>query len=172
MNRAVGFAGVFLGIIFCLQAAAGVPDAYIDMEPGFFQGPPKVVIDGKDLHRGFLFLGYDGLAKAVRENSTALEYAQKHEKYAQWAGIAIWGGVGASLAYLAIAEPGNVSSSLDWGIFSAGLITGIFFERRATAYLFKAINSYNGVDPSKTSEVGLSITPMTSGAALSLSYNF
>ena len=151
---------------------AQAPKAYLDMDPGFFEDGSVVTVNGRTLPRSIWVPGrYYGLAAAMKDNPQASRYAEKHDEYAVWSGVALWGGLGGAITYI-LAARGNVNYGIYWGVFGAGLITSIALQKASLAYLYKAINSYNGTEPSKQSRFDFSIAPVANGAALGLNYSF
>ena len=156
--------------IFSSSAFAHPPKAYMTTEPGFFSGGPKVIVNGIDVaHQGFA--GGFHLEEVMKSNPLAVEYARKHVEYSKWANIALWGGLGGAIGYLVASRP-NTNFGVYWGIFATGLITAAGFGKASQSYLFKAINTYNGIDASKTSQLGFSFAPIQNGGTLSLNYDF
>lgn len=159
---------LFIAVTFSFSAMAHPPKAYMSVEPGFFDGGPKVFVNGFEIKPSFS--GYD-LTHAMKDNALAVEYAKKHMEYSKWAGISLWGGLGAAVGYLVASRP-NTNFGVYWGVFAAGLFTAAGLGKASQSYLFKAINTYNGVDTKKTSQLGFSIAPIENGGVLGMNLDF
>lgn len=146
--------------VFSFTAWAHPPKAYITMEPGLFSGA-EIVVNGK-VAKDF--------AEAMKDNSLAYEFAKKHRSYAIWANVALFGGLGGALIYLAASRP-DTNFGTYWSIFGAGFITSIGFAKASQSYFHKAINAYNGVD-GMSSQYHFSVTPIENGGAAMVSHDF
>jgi hypothetical protein len=161
-------------IFSCGQyVSAQTPKAYFDMDPGFFSGGQVLVVNDRELTPGILSPGKFNISELMRENVKAYELAKKHEDYATWSGIALWGGVGGAIAYLATSRDLNHQTyQTYWGIFGVGLIASAALQKASIAYLYKAINAFNGVTNTPTATFGFSIRPLAEGATLGLDFSF
>ncbi|HVJ64237.1 MAG TPA: hypothetical protein VM901_03180 [Bdellovibrionota bacterium] len=148
------------------MAQAAGPQAYLNMEPGFF-GMTTVVVDGKTYKSGLSTPGYFLIADAMSSNPLAAEYARKHRSYAIWGQVSVGAGLAGALTYLFTRPETEVNYPTYWLIFSAGLLTGLIFQKSSYAYLNKAINAYNGVELAD-----LYVTPALGGAQLGLAFRF
>ncbi len=153
-------------ILFSSAALAQKPKAHITLKPGLFGGAPVVHVDGNEIKPSFGLLGAYRLSDAMKSNSLAAEYARKHESYGRWASGVLWGGLGAALGYLAFTKKEDVSYTAYWLIFGTGFVTSAVLQRSSMAYLFKAMNAYNGIDAQ------LTLLPTHEGAQLSLALKF
>ena len=161
---------LFICFIFSSSALAHPPKAYMTTEPGFFSGPPKVTVNGIDVAPQGWAGGFY-LEEVMKSNPLAVEYAQKHVEYSKWANIALWGGLGGAIGYLVASRP-NTNFGVYWGIFATGLITAAGLGKASQSYLLKSINTYNGVDTNKTSQLDFSIMPIQNGGTFAFSYSF
>lgn len=166
-------------------ALASETRAYLTSEPGFFSAPkPKVTIDNRTFESGAFEMGYE-VADAMKSNPVAYEWAKKHESYSTISSIALWGSYAAGLALLfSIPEPTAEQSykeqrrsTLDAYIvvLSVGIFTAIGCKKAADAYLYRAINAFNGVSDGSTppqTKLGIDIVPVRDGASLAMQLEF
>jgi len=149
-NRERGFfsmkhiASVFLCLLVSSFAslASAEPLAYIDMGEGFFDRP-AVVVNNKRIDAGFWTFGFN-LSAAMAGRPEAAEWAAKHERAIFHAGVGYSVGIGGAITYAAFVNT-NSDVGIFLGILLAGLLYGGYNQKLAQSYLFKAINSYNGV---------------------------
>ncbi|MBK7890358.1 MAG: hypothetical protein IPJ84_05755 [Bdellovibrionales bacterium] len=157
-------------------AFAGETHAFITSEPGFFAAPmPTIHIDGKVHKMGTFEMGYE-VAEAMRSNPVAYEWAKKHEAYSTVSSVALWGSYAAALAYLLSARSDDRNAGgIYWGIIGVGLLTAIGCKKAADAYLYRAINAFNGVSDGSTppqTKLGIDIVPVRDGASLAMQLEF
>lgn len=161
-------------------AFAGETRAFITSEPGFFAATmPTIHIDGKDHKMGTFEMGYE-VAEAMRSNPVAYEWAKKHETYSTVSSIALWGGYAAALALVLSSPPSTQrdvrrTETLYWTILGVGIFTAIGCKKAADAYLYRAINAFNGVNDGSTppqTKLGIDVLPVRDGASLALQLEF
>lgn len=134
--------------------ASAEPLAYIDMGEGFFDRP-AVVVNNKRIDAGFWTFGFD-LSAAMARNPAAAEWAAKHDRAIVHAGVGYGVGLGGAITYAAFVNKNN-DAGIFLGILLAGLLYGGYHQKLAQSYLFKAINSYNGVAASREARFSVSI---------------
>ena len=160
---------VVFAFSLCTQAA---PKAYL-FSDSFFDGD-HVSVDGKVISLQFWSGGYSGLPDAMSSNPESLEYAHRHLTDAKIGSTLIWAGLAGALIYgFSTAHTGHFDAGTYWGIFFAGLLPGVVFQRLAIINLLKAVNIYNGVSVPKTSgSLDFKFIPESSGGALALAFGF
>lgn len=171
MKISNAFVTFFVLFSSCFPAHAHPPKAYIDASPGFFSGAPTLTVNGKEISSDVWSFGRYEISEAMKDHPQAYEYAQKHESYGRWAGITFWTGIGGALAYALTARE-SYNSGVYFLILFGGVFGGAFLGKAAGAYLFKAMNAYNGVEPARASKLDLYLVPVPGGAGVSLGYNF
>lgn len=162
---------LFLSSALSLVSQADPPKAYIDIGASIFFEAQTVTINGKELHPAAFSMGKYDLAANMKDNPIAVLLAEKHESYAKWSGIVLWTGLGAAIGYL-YAAPDRPNMNVYWGIFGTSFVTALFLQKFSIAYLFKAINAYNGVESTRSAQLDFSLLPLKNGAALGLNYQF
>lgn len=168
---AVATAGASGSVAFARETRA-----YITSEPGFFSlAMPVVHVDGTDHKVGTFEMGYE-VADAMKSNPVAYEWAKKHEAYSTASSIALWGSYAAGLAYLFSARSDDRNAEgVHWVIIGVGLFTAIGCKKAADAYLYRAINAFNGVSDGSTppqTKLGIDIVPVRDGASLAMQLEF
>lgn len=171
---------LFTAMVVPSTTLAAETRAYFTSDPSFFTwgNPTHVYVDGKEHKMAAFEMGYE-IAEAMKSNPIAYEWAKKHEAYSTASSIALWGGYAAALAIL-ISSPRDRESvdttlSAYWTVFGVGLFTAIGCKQAADAYLYRAINAFNGVNdgtaPPQTN-LGIDILPTRDGASLALQLEF
>jgi hypothetical protein len=160
-----------LSLTFSSTAFALAPRAYLEMSPSFWAGPPKLKVNGKTIRRRTFIPGYS-FSQEMGTNTRARELAEKHEAYSMWAGISAGVALAGALTYLVSVDSDDYDSGIYFSILILGLIPSIVLNKTATAYLFGAVNAYNGIDDRYESRLSFNLVPVKEGARAGVSLSF
>lgn len=154
-----------LALSFCisLQSFATSGAAYLDQELSGWASP-HLVVDDKVYDMG-QWAPYYGIENVFEEGSPAAQYAKLHVKHATRAAWGIWGGIG---VYAATALATDRNDPSDDEVLLGGLaillgavLYGGYQAGLSRAYLYKAINSHNGIEPmSRRTDLSLNNTQL------------
>ena len=161
---------VLLAVALGVSSLAGVAQAevkaHINMEESFWSDP-NLTVDGKHFEFNAL-TGYKGLTEAMASNPQAAAYAEKYQNSLFWGNTFLFGGLATAIIYaMATASDDEFNSGTYWAIFLGGFIPGVYNLKYSQVYLYKAINTYNGIN-GKTSRSNQQNAPL----GLALKFHF
>lgn len=144
--------------------AQTAPKAYITHDGGLFDTPK--------LHVDSTVVKFGEMAEAFKSNPEAYQFAKKYDDQIEKSQLYLWGGVGAAIIYLSATIGRDFQPGVYWGIFTAGFVTGGYYNAQATSNFYKAINSYNGFTktPEKTPNVGIGFSKEVPNLVLNWSF--
>jgi hypothetical protein len=139
---------VCLSCVFLSAPAFASPEIYYSTQKN------TLMANGKVIDRHFWSMKYD-LEDVFTKNPAAQAEYLEYEKYITWSPYLNWGAAVAGISYAIISTNNdNYSSGTFWGIFLVPWVAGMIVTQKANIHLERAINLYNGVDPSLASVDG------------------